>query len=63
MADELGARPVAFPAITTGVYGYPVAPATQIAVHTVRATKTEVEVVTFVCFNEDARQAYQAALT
>ena len=63
VADELGARSVAFPAISTGVYGYPVGPATHIAVDTVRATRTEVEAVTFVCFNEEARQAYEAALT
>jgi O-acetyl-ADP-ribose deacetylase (regulator of RNase III) len=63
VADELGARSVAFPAISTGVYGYPVGPATHIAVDTVRATGTEVEAVTFVCFNEEARQAYEAALT
>jgi O-acetyl-ADP-ribose deacetylase (regulator of RNase III) len=63
VADELGARSVAFPAISTGVYGYPIASATHIAVDTVRATGTEVEAVTFVCFNEEARQAYEAALT
>lgn len=62
-ADEVGARSVAFPAISTGVYGYPVAPATRIAVDTVHSTPTNVELVRFVCFNDDARSAYHAALT
>ena len=62
-ADAVGARSVAFPAISTGVYGYPIAPATRIAVDTVRSTSTNVELVRFVCFNDDARSAYQAALT
>ena len=62
-ADEVGARSVAFPAISTGVYGYPIAPATRIAVDTVHSTPTNVELVRFVCFNDKARSAYQAALT
>src|SRR4051812_15890426 len=51
VADELGARSVAFPAISTGAYRYPVAEATRIAVDTVRTTMTSVEVVRFVCFD------------
>jgi O-acetyl-ADP-ribose deacetylase (regulator of RNase III) len=61
-ADELGATSVAFPAISTGVYGYPVEPAARIAVETVRRTPTNVRLVRFVCFNEPARLAYEAAL-
>src|SRR5580765_2020041 len=38
VADELGARSVAFPAISTGAYRYPVGEATKIAVETVRTT-------------------------
>lgn len=57
-ADEVGARSVAFPAISTGVYGYPAEPAARIAVGTVRATPTDVETVTFVAFDDDARRAY-----
>jgi O-acetyl-ADP-ribose deacetylase (regulator of RNase III) len=61
-ADEVGARSVAFPAISTGVYGYPAAPAARIAVATVRSTPTAVELIRFVCFNDDARSAYETAL-
>lgn len=61
-AGEVGARSVAFPAISTGVYGYPIAPATQIAVDTVRSTPTNVELIRFVCFNDEALSAYTTAL-
>ena len=61
-ADEVGAATVAFPAISTGVYGYPIGPAAEIAVATVRSTPTSVEAVTFVCFDAGTRRAYEAAL-
>jgi O-acetyl-ADP-ribose deacetylase len=61
-ADGVGARSIAFPAISTGVYGYPAEPAARIAVDTVRATPTDVETITFVVFNEDARRAYAGLL-
>ena len=49
---------VAFPAISTGAYGYPVAEATKIAVATVRATITSVELVRFVCFDAAVHEQY-----
>ena len=61
-ADEVGAESVAFPAVSTGVYGYPAQPAATIAVGTVRSTPTSVRVVRFVCFNREALDAYQALL-
>ncbi|MGW0605104.1 O-acetyl-ADP-ribose deacetylase [Streptomyces sp. NPDC002644] len=58
VADELGARTVAFPAISTGVYGWPMDDAARIAVETVRATPTSVEEVRFVLFDERAYQVF-----
>lgn len=61
VADELGARVVAFPAISCGVYGYPVMEAAPIAVSTVLDAETNVEVVRFVLFDADAMAAFSAA--
>ena len=57
-ADEVGARSVAFPAISTGVYGYPIGPAASTAVATVCATPSSVAEVRFVCFNDETAEAY-----
>lgn len=54
VADELGARSVAFPAIATGLYGFPVADAARIAVETIRATPTRVDRVLLVAFDEQS---------
>ena len=62
VADELGARTVAFPAISCGVYGYPVREAAPIALTTVREATTAVELVRFVLFDERAYEAFSAAL-
>jgi O-acetyl-ADP-ribose deacetylase len=60
VADELGARTVAFPAISTGVYRWPMEDAARIAVETVRAADTAVEEVRFVLFDEPAYAAFAA---
>ncbi|MFF4690624.1 O-acetyl-ADP-ribose deacetylase [Streptomyces sp. NPDC001307] len=57
-ADELGARTVAFPAVSTGVYRWPMEDAARIAVETVRNTPTAVEEVRFVLFDERAYEAF-----
>jgi O-acetyl-ADP-ribose deacetylase (regulator of RNase III) len=62
VADELGAKTVAFPAISTGVYGYPIEEAAPVAVAAVRGADTGVEVVRFVLFGEEAHRAFAAAL-
>ncbi len=58
VADALGARSVAFPAISTGVYGYPADEAASIAVATVRAAPTAVELVRLVAFDEATYRRY-----
>ncbi|MFB7368766.1 O-acetyl-ADP-ribose deacetylase [Streptomyces sp. NPDC056222] len=60
VADELGARTVAFPAISTGIYGWPMDDGARIAVETVRSTETAVEEVRFVLFDEEAYRAFAA---
>jgi O-acetyl-ADP-ribose deacetylase (regulator of RNase III) len=62
VADELGARSVAFPAISTGIYGYPPADAAEIAVTTLRSTPTKVELARLVAFDDATLQLYEALL-
>ncbi len=61
-ADEVGAASIAFPAISTGVYGYPIELATHIAVDTVRGATTDIAMVRFVCFDNVTAAAYQSAM-
>jgi O-acetyl-ADP-ribose deacetylase (regulator of RNase III) len=65
LADELGARSVAFPAISMGIYGYPPHAGARVAVSTVaehlRGT-TGVEVARFVLFSEDTYERFEGAL-
>ncbi len=58
VADELGARTVAFPAVSAGIFGWPMDDAARIAVETVRATPSAVEEVAFVLFDETAYEAF-----
>lgn len=59
LAVGLGAASIAFPAISTGIYGYPLEPAAEIAVATVRANVAPpVERVYFVCFDDRTTRAY-----
>ena len=62
VADGLGARSIAFPAISTGVYGYPADEAATIAVDTIRATPTSVELVRLVAFDDHTLGLYEARL-
>ncbi|MFI9168439.1 O-acetyl-ADP-ribose deacetylase [Streptomyces lincolnensis] len=61
VADELGARTVAFPAVSAGIYGWPMDDAARIAVETVRSTRTAVEEVRFVLFDERSHEAFRRA--
>src|SRR3954451_4494038 len=63
LAAELGVLSVAFPAISTGVYGYPVELAAPVAVAAVReAMAPPVELVRFVLFNDEALRVFERAL-
>lgn len=60
VADELGVRAVAFPAISTGIYRYPLDEAARIAVETVRGADTGVAEARFVLFDARAYEAFTA---
>ncbi len=65
LAVEQGVRTIAFPAISCGVYGYPLDQAARIAVHevdTFLAQDDRIEAVYLVCFGEEVRAAYEQAL-
>jgi O-acetyl-ADP-ribose deacetylase len=63
LAAELGCRTVAFPAISTGIYGYPVELAANIAVAAVReAAVAPVELVRFVLFSDAAHEVFRRAI-
>ncbi|MDE0120979.1 MAG: O-acetyl-ADP-ribose deacetylase [bacterium] len=57
-ADEVGAATIAFPAISTGVYAYPLEDAATTAIEAVRSTPTDVTQVTFVAFDQKTLEAY-----
>jgi O-acetyl-ADP-ribose deacetylase (regulator of RNase III) len=61
-ADEVGARSVAFPAISTGVYGYPVEEAAAVSVGALRGASTRVSRVLLVAYDEAAALAWERAL-
>jgi len=61
VADEIGARTVAFPAISTGVYGYPLDEAAPVAIRSVHGAETSVDEVRFVLFDEAAYLAFSVA--
>jgi O-acetyl-ADP-ribose deacetylase (regulator of RNase III) len=62
VADELGAASVAFPAVSAGIYGWPMGDAARIAITTVQSAVTQVELATFVLFNDEAFETFRLAL-
>ena len=66
VAVENGLRTIAFPAISTGVYGFPVGRAAHIAVRTVASFPSDspgIAEVTFCCFSEEAAEAHRETLS
>ena len=66
LAHARACRSIAFPAISTGVYGYPVEPAARVAVRSVLETLVRLGCdmeVTFCCFSEVARSTYERVLS
>jgi O-acetyl-ADP-ribose deacetylase (regulator of RNase III) len=62
VADELGARSVAFPLVSAGIYGWPKADAIDAAVSTLRSTPTRVSEARMVAFDADTYDALVAAV-
>jgi len=65
IAEENGIKTIAFPSISTGVYGYPIELAAQVAVQTVRDTvqkASKIDEVIFCCFSKDDLAVYESLL-
>lgn len=65
LADEIGARAVAFPAISMGIYGYPPDEGARVALGTVAdylRGSTQLDLVRFVLFSDDTFEVFRAAL-
>ena len=61
VARDLGARTVAFPAISCGVYGYPPEQAAPVAVEAVRPFEPDFDEIRFVFLGDDLREVFSAA--
>jgi len=62
VADGLEIRSIAFPAIATGVYGFPPERAAEIAVSTLRSSPTQVDVARLVAFDDETFDLYAALI-
>ena len=60
VADELGAQTVAFPAVSAGIYGWPLADAARIALTTVASTPTNVREARFVLFSDTVLRTFRS---
>ena len=62
IADQLNVKSIAFPAISTGIYGFPKQRAAKIAVNEVRNYAGDIETVLFVCFDAETAGIYRELL-
>lgn len=62
VADELGARTVAFPLVSAGIYGWPKEDAIRAAVETLRRTPTQVETATLVAYDHKTFEQIQSVV-
>ena len=62
VAEELGVKSVAFPAISTGAFGFPHEQAAQVAVDTLRAVATALQEILLVAFDQSVLCSYERAL-
>lgn len=62
VADELGAQVVAFPAVSAGIYGWPLDDAARIAMTTVLTTRSGLAEARFVLFSQPVFDAFESAL-
>ena len=65
LAEKNGVTSIAFPSISTGIYGYPIENAAQIAVNTVRTNlkkNSPIKEIIFCCFSDEDCQLYKKAL-
>ncbi len=61
LAEQHGLKSIAFPAISTGVYGYPKEPAAEIAVGTVKS-QAWLDLVIFCCFDKATAELYRRVI-
>ncbi|NEA60469.1 macro domain-containing protein [Streptomyces sp. SID13666] len=62
VADELGAKSIAFPTIATGAYGFPAQAAAEIAVSALLSTSTNVERIRLVAYDQESQELLSSAL-
>ena len=63
VADSVDAQELTTPSVSTGIYRFPLHEAARIAVETIKSSDTKVRTITFVCFDQATRDAYERALT
>ena len=63
VADQLKVKSIAFPAISTGIYGFPKQRAARIAVNEVQKYRGDIEAIFFVCFDSETANIYRELVT